>query len=299
MAAPLCRSAACQTPREMSTAARPRGSDFQRVAPSEDEGKRLQGLRGGGTGSARTQLVLTTLLVAALGLNMVFSGMQQYQASTPQQEEKDATSAAASAAQATGSVTTRAQQLQRLASPPSTSPSSSPSSSPAASPPSRDGTVGTVVRLVSSHPPPPPSPSPPPPPPSPRARLLKHPPPRPPPPGHSKRPPPPSPRPPPPRPWSPRQHYSPPPPPPPNPLPPTPSPPPLPPPQPRVSPPPARRPSHAATITSLNVRFMLGKPAPRLEQAGVLVRQFDRLDDKDHPWLPCPQVRKPPCRVMT
>jgi hypothetical protein len=38
----------------------------------------------------------------------------------------------------------------------------------------------------------------------------------------------------------------------------------------------------------LNERFALGKPANDLRDAGVLIRQFDTLDDMSQPWLPCP-----------
>ena len=42
----------------------------------------------------------------------------------------------------------------------------------------------------------------------------------------------------------------------------------------------------------LNARFANGHPSNNLSLAGVLVRQFDNLDDSDDnsaPWLPCPQ----------
>ena len=40
-------------------------------------------------------------------------------------------------------------------------------------------------------------------------------------------------------------------------------------------------------IYTLNKRFADGKPSNSLQEAGVLVRQFDTLDDFDRPWMPC------------
>ncbi|KAL1496682.1 hypothetical protein AB1Y20_014276 [Prymnesium parvum] len=50
---------------------------------------------------------------------------------------------------------------------------------------------------------------------------------------------------------------------------------------------PARR-TKAAIVALLNERFRKGAPSNDLESAGVLVRQFDTLDDAKKPWLPCP-----------
>ena len=44
-------------------------------------------------------------------------------------------------------------------------------------------------------------------------------------------------------------------------------------------------------VALLNERFASGKPSNVLSEAGVLVRQFDTLDDWDKPWLPCPADR--------
>ena len=78
------------------------------------------------------------------------------------------------------------------------------------------------------------------------------------------------------------------------------SPPPLPspkPPPPNPSPPPPfphppRPPPLPLTAEGLaallNRRFAKGVPSNDISRAGVLVRQFDSLDDPWHPWLPCP-----------
>jgi len=105
-------------------------------------------------------------------------------------------------------------------------------------------------------------------------------------------PPPPWPPSPPPRPPSPRSptpfhpmfmpEPPPPPPPPPSPLPPSPPPPsPLPPPRPLT---------HAERLAELNDRFEHARPSNSLEEAGVMVRQFDSLDDHTKPWLACPET---------
>ena len=105
-------------------------------------------------------------------------------------------------------------------------------------------------------------------------------------------PPPPPPCPPPPPPSSPPPSPQPlPPPPPPSPSPPSfmhPSPPPM----PQRPPPPPPPLTTAAHIADLNARFRLGRPSNELREAGVIVRQFDRLDagDDGKPWLPCPQT---------
>lgn len=38
----------------------------------------------------------------------------------------------------------------------------------------------------------------------------------------------------------------------------------------------------------MNRRFKAGQPSGTIAASGVLLRQFDRLDDKNRPWLPCP-----------
>jgi len=104
------------------------------------------------------------------------------------------------------------------------------------------------------------------------------------PPSPSPPPPSPSPSPPPPLPWPP------PPPPPPSSKP---GPPPLPlPPPPPPTLPPTSPPllSPQKLVDRMNVRFAAGKPSDTLAECGVLVRQLDRLDDKNAPWLPCPQT---------
>lgn len=63
--------------------------------------------------------------------------------------------------------------------------------------------------------------------------------------------------------------------------------PPAPPALPPLLPPP--RATHEEVLKRLNARFRDGRPSSKLEEAGVLVRQFDTLDDSDKPWLPCPQ----------
>ena len=45
----------------------------------------------------------------------------------------------------------------------------------------------------------------------------------------------------------------------------------------------------------LNARFANGAPSNELSQAGVLVRQFDNLDDSWRPWLPCPTTANSWC----
>ena len=42
-------------------------------------------------------------------------------------------------------------------------------------------------------------------------------------------------------------------------------------------------------VREINERFARGKPSNELDAAGVVLRQFDGLDDRDHghPWLPC------------
>ena len=98
-------------------------------------------------------------------------------------------------------------------------------------------------------------------------------------------------------PWpTPSQSMSPPsPPPPPSPLGP-PYPPSPPPPFPRLPPLPLRPPSPLApppyrspmsVLDRLNARAARGRPSNDLEEAGVLVRQFDELNDPDREWLPC------------
>ena len=42
-------------------------------------------------------------------------------------------------------------------------------------------------------------------------------------------------------------------------------------------------------VAALNARFADARPSNDLAEAGVLLRQFDTLDDKNHPWLPCPK----------
>jgi len=65
----------------------------------------------------------------------------------------------------------------------------------------------------------------------------------------------------------------------------------MPPPPPVISPPPPpRRVPAAELVERLNGRFKNGRPTSALVTAGVLVRQFDKLDDKDRPWRPCPQT---------
>ena len=77
---------------------------------------------------------------------------------------------------------------------------------------------------------------------------------------------------------------------------PMPLPPPPPPPSPRVPPLPAQPPAPLlpppphppmTVVDRLNARFARGHPSNDLEQAGVLVRQFDELNDPDREWLPC------------
>jgi hypothetical protein len=46
----------------------------------------------------------------------------------------------------------------------------------------------------------------------------------------------------------------------------------------------------------LNARFANGRPSHDLSEAGVLVRQFDTLDDVEKPWLPCPLIGYHKCR---
>lgn len=125
--------------------------------------------------------------------------------------------------------------------------------------------IGEVVQSMSAPEPPWPPHTPPSDPPS--SPLIPPPPPS----------PPPAPRPPPP----PSVH------PPPSP-PPSPSPqPPLPPPQPR----PPRQPLPPLTVDErvdqMNAAFAAGQPSNTVAAAGVLVRQFDSLDDPARPWLPC------------
>ena len=84
----------------------------------------------------------------------------------------------------------------------------------------------------------------------------------------------------------------------PSPLSPAPSTPPPPPSSPLASPPLAsppspqspRFPSHADLCKSLNDRFENAHPSNSLWDAGVLVRQFDSLDDQAKPWLACPKT---------
>ena len=61
--------------------------------------------------------------------------------------------------------------------------------------------------------------------------------------------------------------------------------PPRPPPSP-LAPPPSTPP--ADLVSLLNARFAHGQPSNDLLEAGVLIRQFDTLDDMSQPWLPCP-----------
>jgi hypothetical protein len=44
-------------------------------------------------------------------------------------------------------------------------------------------------------------------------------------------------------------------------------------------------------VTRLNSQWLNGKPSNTLGETGVLVRQFDKLDDSYNvkPWMPCPQ----------
>ena len=51
-------------------------------------------------------------------------------------------------------------------------------------------------------------------------------------------------------------------------------------------PPPSTPP--ADLVSLLNSRFAHGRPSNNLLEAGVLIRQFDTLDDMSQPWLPCP-----------
>ena len=62
----------------------------------------------------------------------------------------------------------------------------------------------------------------------------------------------------------------------------------MPPPSPFPPPPPAL--SLAEHVQALNARYSHGHPSNILASAGLLVRQFDALDDglEGRPWLPCP-----------
>jgi len=42
-------------------------------------------------------------------------------------------------------------------------------------------------------------------------------------------------------------------------------------------------------VARINERFHLGRPSSDIESSGVLVRQFDTLNDPAMPWLPCPE----------
>ena len=46
-----------------------------------------------------------------------------------------------------------------------------------------------------------------------------------------------------------------------------------------------------SAVDRINARFRLGQPSDNVEAAGVLLHQFDDMEDTNAPWMPCPQFK--------